>query len=193
MTFTGWRTAPKPPAIRPASGSPHLSPSVDRRTDIGVALGLIVICAAIIIETLDLPPGTFEPLGSAPVPRTTATIIILLCGLVIARAARRPASASAGGNADEGGDADGKGDEPANGYGHAFVTVLLTLAYAAAIHMRLSTFAVLTTFYLVATIGWLTGFRVRLLPAVAVTALVVGFGCQYIFTRIFVVDLPGLQ
>ncbi|MEZ5845782.1 MAG: tripartite tricarboxylate transporter TctB family protein [Geminicoccaceae bacterium] len=172
-----------------------MSPSVDRRTDIGVALGLIVICAAIIIETLDLPPGTFEPLGSAPVPRTTATIIILLCGLVIARAARRPASASAsaGGNADEGGDADGKGDQPANGYGHAFVTVLLTLAYAAAIHMRLSTFAVLTTLYLVATIGWLRGFRVRLLPAVAVTALVVGFGCQYIFTRIFVVDLPGLQ
>ena len=193
MAFTGWRATPKPPAIRPASGSPHLSPSVDRRTDIGVALGLIVICAAIIIETLDLPPGTFEPLGSAPVPRTTATIIILLCGLVIARAARRPAFASSGGNADEGGNAGEEGGEPANGYGHAFVTVLLTLAYAAAIHMRLSTFAVLTTLYLVATIGWLTGFRPRLLPAIAVTALVVGFGCQYIFTRIFVVDLPGLQ
>ncbi|MCB2011288.1 MAG: tripartite tricarboxylate transporter TctB family protein [Geminicoccaceae bacterium] len=168
-----------------------MSPSVDRRTDIGVALGLIVICAAIIIETLDLPPGTFEPLGSAPVPRTTATIIILLCGLVIARAARRPASA--GGNTGESGNAGEEGDEPANGYGHALVTVLLTLAYAAAIHMRLSTFAVLTTLYLVATIGWLTGFRPRLLPAIAVTALVVGFGCQYIFTRIFVVDLPGLQ
>ncbi len=42
------------------------------------------------------------------------------------------------------------------------------------------------------TIGALVRFERRLLPLIVVIALVTGFGCQYVFTRIFVVDLPGL-
>ena len=50
---------------------------VDRRVDIGVALVLIVIAAVAIWQAAGLPPGTFEPLGSARVPQMTAGLIIL--------------------------------------------------------------------------------------------------------------------
>ncbi|MCB9946059.1 MAG: tripartite tricarboxylate transporter TctB family protein [Geminicoccaceae bacterium] len=162
--------------------------SVDRRVDIAVALGLIVICAIALFGTRDLPPGTFEPLGSAPVPQATAAIIIALCTIVIARASRRPHANS---RAPDGVIA-GKDDSDKANAGRAVITVLLTIGYIATIHMRLATFAVLTTVYLVLTIGWLSRFKPHLLPAIAATALVVGFGCQFIFTRVFIVDLPGL-
>ena len=57
------------------------------RVDIGVCLFLIVVCCAVLVEAAKLPPGSFEPLGSAPIPQATAGLIIFLCLLVIARAA----------------------------------------------------------------------------------------------------------
>jgi hypothetical protein len=58
--------------------------------------------------------------------------------------------------------------------------------------LRVVDFAILTALFLLVKIGVLTRFERRLLPLIVVLALVVGFGCQYVFTRIFVVDLPGL-
>jgi hypothetical protein len=150
---------------------------VDKRVDIAVSLVLIVICAAVLFETRGLPPGSFEPLGSAPVPQATAALIILLSIVVLAGAVRRP---SVGGTL-----ADLRPFDAA-------AVVIFTLLFVTLVHFRMATFAVLTTGYLVLTIGWLTRFQRRLIPALLITALVVGFGCQYVFTRIFVVDLPGL-
>lgn len=150
---------------------------VDKRTDLVVAFGLIIICAAFLYETFRLPPGTFEPLGSAPVPQATASCIILLCLAVIVQALRRP---------------DGVEMPRGERYLDAAIIVGLTLLYATVVHMRLATFAILTTVYLLLAIGWLVRFKPRQLPAVILTAAIVGFGCQYIFTRVFVVDLPGL-
>ena len=59
----------------------------DPRVDISVCLFLIVICCAVLVEAAKLPPGSFEPLGSAPIPRATAGLIIFLCLLVVGRAA----------------------------------------------------------------------------------------------------------
>lgn len=154
-----------------------MSEPVDRRTDIVVALALIVICAIVLFESRDLPPGTFEPLGSAPVPQATAGLIILLCAFVIAKAALT---------------SGGEGDRVEQRYLDAGAMVLLTVVYVAAIHLRLATFAILTSIYLIATIGVLTRFRIKTLPAVIITALITAFGSQYVFTRIFIVDLPGL-
>ena len=43
-----------------------------------------------------------------------------------------------------------------------------------------------------ATIFVLARFNVAKLPVILVLAAITGFGCQYLFTRVFVVDLPGL-
>jgi hypothetical protein len=152
------------------------------RTDLGVSLFVIVLCAAVLWEARGLPPGTFEPLGSAPIPRATAWVIILLCLIVMGRAVmvlRRGAVAAA---ADP-----GYGARPLD----AAVTLGLTVHYVLAMAFRLTGFAILTSVFLFVTIAFLARFERRLLPVAAVVALIMGFGCEYVFTRVFVVDLPA--
>ncbi len=157
-----------------------MNDGVDRRFDIGVALILIVIAAVAIWQAADLPPGTFEPLGSARVPQITAGVIILLALLVIIRAMLRD---------------DGVRDVPPPGaarWGDAAVVAGLTVLYVTALQFRITTFAIITTVFLTATIFVLARFNVAKLPVILIVAAITGFGCQYLFTRVFVVDLPGL-
>ena len=150
---------------------------IDPRVEIGVALMLILIASLALFGTRTIPPGRFEPLGSAPVPQAVAGLILLLAIWIIVRACidKRPIAAPF-----------------ADRYLDAAVVVAFTLLFVAAMHFRLTTFAILTTLYLVATIGFLTRFDRRQLPWIIGLAATVGFGFQYLFTRVFVVDLPGL-
>ncbi len=150
---------------------------IDPRLEIGVALMLILIASLALFGTRTIPPGRFEPLGSAPVPQAVASLILLLAVWIIVRACidKRPVAAAA-----------------ADRYLDAGVVVALTLLFVAAMHYRLATFAILTLVYLVATIGFLIRFDRRQLPWVIGIAAIVGFGFQYLFTRVFVIDLPGL-
>lgn len=157
-----------------------MSDGVDRRFDIGVALVLIVIAAIAIWEAADLPPGTFEPLGSARVPQMTASLIILLSVWVILRAMLREASA------------DEVEHAGAARWRDAGIVAVLTIIYVAALHFRITTFAIVTTVFLTATIFVLARFDLTKLPVILLVAVITGFGCQYLFTRVFVVDLPGL-
>ena len=68
----------------------------------------------------------------------------------------------------------------------------LTVLYVLAMQLRLVTFAIMTAIFLFLTIGWLIRFKWKRLPVLALVAVITGFGCQYVFTRIFIVDLPGL-
>lgn len=152
------------------------------RTDIGLALFLIVVCGAVLWEARSIPPGVFEPLGSAPIPQATAGLILLLALVVMGRALhalRQEARARP---------AEDLALRPLD----AAAVIAFTALYVLAMALRLFDFAILTTLFLVVTIGALTRFERRLLPLIVVLALVTGFGCQYVFTRIFVVDLPGL-
>jgi hypothetical protein len=66
----------------------------------------------------------------------------------------------------------------------------LTVVYVGALHLQLAGFGVLSFIYLVLLILGLEGFaRHRIVPALIVAA-VAAFGAQYVFTEIFVVDLP---
>lgn len=150
------------------------------RVELAVAAALAALAVAVLREARTIPPGLYEPLGSAPVPRATAALILLLAlgvGLAAIRRLRRerPAWRPPGSRALD-----------------AFLVSLATIAYAAAMQARLAAFAVLTSLYLLATIGWLLRFDPRRLPWVVLVALATGYGCQFLFTRVFVVDLPGL-
>lgn len=150
---------------------------IDPRLEIGVALMLILIASLALFGTRTIPPGKFEPLGSAPVPQAVATLILLLAIWVIVRACidKRPVAAAT-----------------ANRYLDAGMAVVFTTLFVLGMHQRLASFAILTLVYLVATIGFLTRFERRQLPWIVGIAAAVGFGFQYLFTRVFVVDLPGL-
>ncbi len=65
-----------------------------------------------------------------------------------------------------------------------------TLALVIVFHFRLMPFAWMAAIFLTITIWGLEKFqKKKFLPALGV-GLVVGFATQYLFTQVFVVDLP---
>jgi hypothetical protein len=151
------------------------------RTDIGVCLFLVVVCCAVLVEAAKLPPGSFEPLGSAPLPQATAGLIILLCLLVIAKAAHTLWRGEA--IVAEAAYLPRRLD--------AAVIFGLTLIYVALMALGVAGFALITAIFLFVAIAFLTRFAPRSLPVAALVGVVMGWGCQYVFTQIFVVDLPA--
>ncbi len=151
-----------------------------RQFEIGASLVVILACAVLIVESLGLPPGSFEPLGSAPVPQATGGLIILLCVIVIIGAVRKRGEPPAAENNEV-------QDEPVS----ALLLVALTLLYVLLLHLRVTGFGTLTAGYLFLVIAALERFRPRALIGAAIVGGVVGFGVQYLFTQVFVVDLPA--
>jgi Tripartite tricarboxylate transporter TctB family len=151
------------------------------RTDIGVCLFLIVVCCAILVEAAKLPPGSFEPMGSAPIPQATAGLIIFLCLVVMAKAARMMMR----------GEVTGAADEHPPRRTDAAVIFAMTVVYVLLMQLRVAGFALITAAFLFIAIAFLTRFARRSLPLAALVGLIMGYGCQYIFTQVFVVDLPA--
>jgi hypothetical protein len=157
---------------------------MDRRplTEIGVSALIALICAVFLTQALALPPGTFEPLGSGPVPIWTAVVVIACCLAVILSAALSLRGTSIMAAAQL---------EFSGGYPLGGVTMMgLTVAYVGALHVKLAGFGIVTFVYLLLMIIGMEGFsRRRFFPA-AILSVVAAFGAQYVFTKIFVVDLP---
>jgi putative tricarboxylic transport membrane protein len=153
------------------------------RTDIGVGVFLIVVCSLILWESRRIPPGAYEPLGSAPLPQGVASLIILISLVIMARAVlqlrRNPPPATLA-------DDDEARPKPLLAAAALGLTVLYVLVMA----LDLTSFAIATAVYLLVTISALSGFRLKAVPIALVVGLIMGYGCQYIFTRIFVIDLP---
>lgn len=151
--------------------------------EIGVCTFIIIICAVFAWQAALLPPGSFEPLGSGPVPGVTAGIIILSCIIIIIRAVRQLRLG------------DGLGAEiryefvGRSPYG-AIVMLGGTIIYVALLQARVLPFGVMTFAFLYLLIWALESFRTRTIPMAALVAAVVGFGTEYLFTHVFVVDLP---
>jgi len=148
--------------------------------DLWLGAFILIVCAATIWEVADLPAGTFEPLGSGPVPRWTAAIIIGLTLWVMFSAWHR---IRGGWQSDA--------PDVAPRWADVLMVCAVTIVYALLLHFRVARFDLLTTAYLFLTIGLLVRFRVQSLLAVAIVSAVVGFGSYIIFTKVFVVDLPG--
>lgn len=151
-------------------------------TEIGVSALIALICAVFLIQALALPPGRFEPLGSGPVPTWTAGIVIVCCLGVMVSAAR----ALRGQSIAEAANSEFSGGHPLGGV----MMMGLTVAYVGALDLKLAGFGIITFIYLLLMILGMEGFaRRRIVPAVILSA-VAAFGAQYVFTQIFVVDLP---
>ena len=138
-----------------------------RILELGVPLFLIGIAAAFLWDSRTLPGAGFDRLGPAPVPRLICWCVIILCGVVIGQVylAHRAAEASTG-SADPDRDAPGPADE---GVKPQPVLALLMLGV---------------------TIGGLNRFDRKGMLVTLVIALAMDFGCQYLFTEVFVIDLP---
>lgn len=151
--------------------------------DITLSAFLIVVCCAVLWESRKIPPGSFEPLGSGPIPQAVAALIILLCLVImlqaVAQLRRGPARDAAA--------AEELVLRPLD----AAAVFALTVAYVAILAFGLVSFALATVVFLFITIALLTRFKPMLLPIALLVGVVMGFGCQYLFTEVFVVDLPS--
>lgn len=158
---------------------------MDRRpyAEIGVSTLIILICAVFWNEAAQLPPGSFEPLGSGPVPKYTATIVIVCCVIVIVRAGLK-LRAGPGLAADF--RAEFTGGSPAG----ALILTATTLIYALLLHYKLLPFGVVTFLFLFVTIWTLESLAVRKAIPAAIVAAIMSFGTEYLFTHVFYVDLP---
>ena len=79
-------------------------------------------------------------------------------------------------------------DEPAS----ALLLAAATVLYVLVLHLRLVSFGPLTAFYLFIVISALERFRPKALIGAAIVGIIFGFGIQYLFTQVFVVDLPSV-
>ena len=163
-----------------------------RILELGVPLFLIGIAAAFLWDSRTLPGAGFDRLGPAPVPRLICWCVIILCGVVIGQVylARRAAGVPTG-SADPDRDAPGAPEEDLKPQPVLALAMLgLTGAYVAVLAARISSFALATSVFLLLTIGVLNRFDRKGLLLALVIALAMGFGCQYLFTEVLVIDLP---
>ncbi len=150
-----------------------------QRFEVWVSLLVILICVIFLWESWDLPPGSFEPLGSGPVPQATAFVVIFCAGLVILNALKKSVQISENEETQE---------KPSIRAG--LIISSATVVYSMVLHLRLMPFAWMTTLFLIITIWGLEKFdRKKFLPAL-ITAIIIGFASEYLFTEVFIVDLP---
>lgn len=152
-------------------------------TEIGVSALIAAACAVIFVQASRLPPGSFEPLGSGPVPKWTAGIVIFCCLIVMVRGFLRLR--------DAGGLAASMKAEFTGGRPAGAVTMLgITLIYVGLLHEKVASFGIITFIYLTLLIWALERFRPAVLIPALITAAVSSFGAEYLFTNVFTVDLP---
>ena len=150
-----------------------------QRFEVWVSLLVILICGIFLWESWDLPPGSFEPLGSGPVPQATAFVVIFCAGLVILNALKKSVQLS---------EHEETQEKPSIRAG--LIISSATVVYSLVLHLRLMPFAWMTTLFLIITIWGLEKFdRKKFLPAL-ITAIIIGFASEYLFTEVFIVDLP---
>ena len=152
-----------------------------QKLDFWVSLFLVALSVAMFWESLSLPPAFYDPLGPAAVPRALALFIGILSVIVLVRATRRT-SGSAGEAA----------DPPTHRPRATLALILygLTLCYVLILALGVLRFGIATFLFLLIFMGIMTGFDRRRIPVILAIALVTGFGCQYLFTQVLIIDLP---
>jgi hypothetical protein len=154
------------------------------KIELGVPLFLIVVSAAFLWDSRTITGPKFDPLGAAPIPRLICWCVIALCMTIIGQTllASKQAEPALEPETDE---VDSQPQALL-----ALITLALTCAYVAVMAFRLTRFSVATIVFLVATIGVLSRFNKRSIIIGGIIAVVMGFGCEYLFTEVFVIDLP---
>ena len=153
----------------------------DLIVDTLVALGLLGLCGLVLLESLSIPHTAFDALGSARVPQVAAGVIAVLSLVVLGRSVAKLRASP-------------KKREPAPIRRRIDAVVVLALSAALVLAMQadVASFGVLASFFLIVAIGWLEFFKLKRMPLIAGLSIAVGFGCAYVFTKIFIVNLPGL-
>ncbi len=154
-----------------------------------VTAGLLLASAVFFFSALGLPAGTFDPLGPGAAPEMVAGLLCLLCLTILIRGYVRTLRGH-----------DAQGEEAIDvikrtGKPEPVMLAgffLLLLAYLVAFELDAGHFIVLTIPFLFFSILLLGGLSLRVgLFALAISCIL-SFGLFYLFTRFFVINLPGI-
>ncbi|MCB9946063.1 MAG: tripartite tricarboxylate transporter TctB family protein [Geminicoccaceae bacterium] len=160
-----------------------------RRQDICLAMALLALGSFVIVQANRLPPPFFDPLGSAAVPRMVSALLMVLALVLVIRCLRTPVGAHA--DADSRG--AGPGVEDAAGTPSpwtALAAATLPLLYVGVMQFRILGFAPASTLFVLVMGGVLARGRPRVMLAVALAAIVTGYGLNALLTGFFYIDLP---
>ncbi|MEX2374964.1 MAG: tripartite tricarboxylate transporter TctB family protein [Dehalococcoidia bacterium] len=139
----------------------------------------LTVAGVMLVGAQYVSPPIFDRVGSAAVPRAVAVALFLLTIVfVIQRLMKKPAAEA--------------GESSINRIRvgrSAAASLALMIGYGLLLHTRLLGFAPATVVYLTAAIPVLSG-RWQHLPVAAAVALAMGFGCDWLFTQVFYIDLP---
>jgi hypothetical protein len=137
-----------------------------RKLDIGVAAALIVICVAVFLESLSMPPAFYDPIGPA--------------------AFRSPSGKSSKTDRQPTDRQPTYRPRPDLAVGAA----ILTGIYVLVLTLRLLSYGVITAAFLISFIMLMMPFGRKQVLIAIIIALIMGFGGGYIFTHVFYIDLP---
>lgn len=160
-----------------------------RQADLWLAVAMAAISAVVWWQASKLAPAPFDPLGPKSFPMWIAgalgllsvvSIIVILCGRALGRAETSLIL--------------GIGEEAPTDYalrpGLASLASLLTVAYAAVLTFTGIGFLWATIAY-IGALGWIMSDRTPRHGVIAVAiAVLAGSGITFLFTKIFILDLP---
>jgi len=154
------------------------------------SLALMLAMVVVLIEAGKVKTSPFDELGSAFFPRALAIIIVVLSIPVFIRNAisilRPPAAQETGVDS----------STPALSASNVIKTItisFLTIAYVGGIALRLLPFSVLTAAFLTFGILALNGWKLHRIIWIIPGAIIFGLLMEYMFTRVFIMDLPAFQ
>ena len=118
-----------------------------QRFEVWVSVLMMLICVVFLWESWDLPPGTFEPLGSGPVPKATAFVIIFCCIWVIISSLKNSPVTE-----------ESESDEGELSINAGLLIFFTTVLYTVFLQFRVMPFSWMTTLFLFFTIWGLERF-----------------------------------
>lgn len=159
--------------------------------DIVLASCTLLVCGAVYFDLKHVRViAGQDPLGSAGLPMATIIIIAALCVFLMVRALwtfRRPVEASRVPAAPDG--IEGALRAPFSDHLLTAGFLVLSLLYALSMDLRID-FTLSTFIFLVVGGAMISDLRPRSLMVTVVVAAILAFGCDYVFTKIFLIDLP---
>jgi putative tricarboxylic transport membrane protein len=154
---------------------------VDPKSDIILAIGMIIISAVVYIGAMELPPPRYEPLGSGAIPKGLAVIMAVLSVFLIIRAL--PHLKTFEGNHDEITDITPR---PLL----AAITFGLTMLFIAVLDFEILSFMPAAIIYMTSIGYFLTHRNLKRMPYYFAFSVVMVVGNYYLFTKVFYIDLP---
>lgn len=163
----------------------------ERRADLAFVLFCLVVAGITWREAARLPDSPFDPLGPGSVPMGLCVALAVLALLLAGRLLLGLDGGTAKQSLLVGAPDENGGELPYRlRPGLAVLAALLTLAYVAALQLRLLGFVWVTLVYL-AVLGAVMLPRRAGPQAISLAIAVIGaFALEFIFTRLVVIDLP---